>query len=533
MGVEFRLSLKQGFPVHTSSVNNSTSWFSSSLARGREGSVNVSRLPSLSLVSEEGYNYPLKRHASSSAVQTLESDCSLREGLKVNIDKRSIGGLNKVVGDGELPVEEGVLYTSLEQRGSSRFNLLIENLDALEKSLADSEALKLERDILQQLGRLGAVKLLDNCLSRSFEISNILGLSDVPTENIEECKTNGAPENHKAKVFVRSGKKEERKRKRESGSSVSGCNPSKSKSRTLRIPRNETGMAKGAKMASQLERIKINLGEETGQVVSFSCWAEAAGLDRKELQQRLRFGWYCRDELIKSTRSLVLYIAKSYWGAGITLDDLIQAGRLGVLQGAERFDHTRGIKFSTYVTYWIRKSMSRMVEQNGSAIQIPSTLIQAKHQITKARKALRNSNGKRPNDTEIAKFTGLSLAKIKAASECLRVVGSIDQKIGDLLNVEISETIPDTSTPSGEQEIIRQQMREEIYNILRGLDPRELQVLTVRYGFGGHQPKSLGETSRLLHISKEWVRRIEKKAIMRLRNEETVQNLRHYYYEYL
>nr|QKY65002.1 plastidic RNA polymerase sigma-subunit 3 [Passiflora contracta] len=583
MGAGFRLTLKWGFPVHSNYSSCSPYRFSSSFVGGREASVSLSRLSLLSLFSEEGYNYPLKMHASSSAVHTIGKDCSVREGLKVNTDKAP-GGPNNMVDDTGLLAEEGTPDISFKERGSSRFSWLMENLDLLEKSFADSDTLKLQRDILLQLGRLGALKLFNTCLSRSLKNSNMLDLTNVPTKNIEENNASGTPENPKAEIIVRTRKKEERKFRRKRASSRDGCkatsmplpskimendhensgispakNSLKSKSRRLMIARNEAEMSEGVKMVSDLERIRATLEEETGRVISLSCWAEAAGLDKKVLQQQLRFGWYCRDELIKSTRSLVLYIARNYRIKGIALDDLLQAGRLGVLQGAERFDHTRGFRFSTYIQYWIRKSMLTTVAQHSRGIQIPvCTFLSCReviyliifwfwlayilffffwfqcalrriiNRIQRAEKALSNCHGKHPDDIEIARFTGLSLAKIESANKCLRVVGSVDQKIGGCMNAKYLEYIPDMSIQTPEAFVTRQQMKEDIYNLLSGLNSTEIQVLALRYGFRDHQPKSFGEIGRLLRLSKQGVRNIEKKVITRLKNEESCQYLRHY-----
>lgn len=537
MGVGFRPSLKCGLPVHSQFVSNSPSRLPSSSVKGREGSFNLTRLSFLSVISEEGdilYRDPLKAFACSPGLQILENEHTQLEGSKMIFGKGSHNTIDILVPPS----------TSSSKDRNSRFSLLLENLNILEESFADSDVLKLERDILMHLGRLGALKLFNTCLRRTF--------SDVPTETVGECEINGISNNHVNEVIVRSAKKEERKSRRKRASSKtslvaslslpsksiqsgpgkptysSAKKASNSQSRRLVIARNEAEMSRGVKMVAKLEKIRTTLEEEAGRVVSWSCWAEAAGLDMKELQQRLRFGWHCRDELIRSTRPLVLYFARNYRGMGIALEDLLQAGTVGVLQGAERFDHTRGYRFSTYVQYWIRKSMSKIVTRHARGIQIPCTLSQAINQIQKARKALNTRYGKYADDTEIAKFTGLSLAKIESASKCLRVVGSIDQKVGDSLNAKYLEFMSDTSIQRPEEVVMRQHMIKDIHNLLRGMESRERQVLILRYGLKDHQPKSLEEIGKLFHVSKEWVRRLEKKVITRLRNEEICRNLRHY-----
>lgn len=117
--------------------------------------------------------------------------------------------------------------------------------------------------------------------------------------------------------------------------------------------------------------MRTAIEEDTKEEVSLRSWAEASGVEERVLQQQLYHGYYCRDELIRSTRSLVLYLAKKYRGMGLTLEELLQVGYIGVLQGAERFDSTRGYRFSTYVQYWIRRAMSKSVTTYGRTITIP------------------------------------------------------------------------------------------------------------------------------------------------------------------
>lgn len=556
MGVGFRLTPKWGSPMQSHSATNSTSMFSSFSARGMEASVNQARLSFLSVVSEEGdilNKHSFKSFACSSAAQNVENDCLQMERLKMNVDKTSHVSINNMMGNDKVSVEEEIStsHTRLRERMTSRISFLLDNLDTLEKLVADLDALKLERDILLQLGRLGALEFFNACLSRTLQTSNVLDLSAVPTENTGESKTDGMLGDLTGKTVVRTGKKEERKFRRERAASDNGKKttslslPSKtvqnnlpkptfvkrtssSSSRRSLIARNEAKMTRGVKVASDLERIRTTLEEETGQVVSLSCWAEATGLDKKVLQQQLQFGWYCRDEFIKNTHSLVLYIARNYRGMGIAMEDLIQAGNLGLLQGAERFDPTRGYRFSTYVQYWIRKSMLKIVERHARGIQIPYALSRSINKIQKARKALSNSHGRYPDDWEVAKFTGLSLAKIESAQKCLRVVASLDQKIGEGHYAKYSEFIPDMSIQNPEEAVMRQHMREEIYDLLRGLDSREKQVMVLRYGFKDNQPKSLAEIGRLFRVSKERVRKIEKKIMIKLRDEGIRRNLSRY-----
>ncbi|KAL6207839.1 hypothetical protein ACLB2K_018792 [Fragaria x ananassa] len=526
MGLGFRLNLKSGFPIHNSHwQTNSPSKLPSSFVRGREGSFSSARLSFLSVISEEcetSNKDPLKVYTCTSASPQLLDDGLSEIEEKMNPRRMSMSGSANMIDDKE--------YSLMSSAGlrTSHYTLLLQNLNVLEETFADSGVSKLEKEI---------------CLSRTLKTSSFLDLSDVPTEPIEEHKM-------ERKNIVRSNKKEERKsRKRTSYDSkkFSGTLPvkqmrggfkkpnpssvrraSNSRSRRLMMAKNEAELSVGVKVIADLERLKVTLEKETGKVPTLRCWAEAAGVDEKVLQQQLHFGWYCQDELVRSTRSLVLYLARNYRGLGVALDDLLQAGNLGLLQGAERFDPSRGYRFSTYVQYWIRKSMSRLVAQHARGIKIPNTLSKAINRIQKARKANYNSHMKYPDDGEIAKITGLSLAKISSASRCLRVMGSVDHKIWDCSAGTYMEFTPDIAVETPEESVMRQHMKNDIHVLLEGLNSREKKVLALRYGLNYCNPKSLEEIGRLFHVSKEWIRKIEKNALTKLRNEESNKNLSHY-----
>ncbi|KAM0968496.1 hypothetical protein ACFX2A_017142 [Malus domestica] len=516
MGFGFRLNvLKSGFPLHHSHCQAaaSPSKLSFTSVRGREGSFNSARLSFLSIMSEEGEisgKDTLKVCSFSSAsLQILEDGVSEMEQTSFRSSSSNTTGNN------QMPVADGNFRSvnTLESCSAAHFSLLLKNLDALEETFANSDVLKLEKEILLQLGRLGALQLFDACLSRTLTSSSFFYLSDIPTVPIEEHKMDKKVDNDRGfdHPIVSSAKRASKYRKSR-----------------LKIAKNEAEMSTGVKVIANLERIKATLEKETGTVATLSCWAEAVGVHEKVLLQKLHFGWYCQDELIRSTRSLVLYLARSYRGLGVAMDDLLQAGNQGLLQGAERYDHSRGYRFSTYVRYWIKKSMSRLVARHAREIQIPFTLSKAINQIQKARKATYNRHMRYPDDDEIAKITGLSLVRIRSASTCLRVVGSVDDKMWDNSPGTFMEFTPDASIKSPEETVTRRHMKKDIHDLLKCLNSKERQVLVLRYGLNNYDPNSLEEIGKLFDVSKEWIRKIEKKALTKLRDDETHRSLSHY-----
>ncbi|XP_073307024.1 RNA polymerase sigma factor sigC [Primulina huaijiensis] len=436
---------------------------------------------------------------------------------------------------------ESAYLTSLQATQTSWFKLMMKNLDMLEDIFVDIDLVRLEGDILKQLERLGALRYFRACLSRT--------LQSVPAKLAEEPSLNDPVTGYSSTLNFSTGRKELRKLRskrvleKENGSSMqefglktvsNNIKPPKlirqarTRNKRQKVTRNEAELSSSVKLVAELEKIRLILEEKTGEVPTLSSWAEATGVKKKELLHRLHYGWHCMDELVKSTRSLVLFIARNYRGLGVSFDVLIQAGNLGVLQGAERFDQSRGFKFSTYVQSWIRKSISTLIARHARGIRIPCSLSKGINQIQKARKYLSISNGNHPDDQEIAKFTGLSLAKIKSASECLRVVGSIDQKLGEGIGIKYLEATPDTSIANLEEAVIRQHMVKDLYTLVNGLEPREIQVLMLRFGLKNCQPRSLAEIGVLFGVSKEWIRKIERGALTKLRNEDCLKILRHY-----
>ncbi|KAJ8531392.1 hypothetical protein K7X08_026826 [Anisodus acutangulus] len=548
----FRLHLKWNF----SFSSNSSSWPSSHSFKGREASYDPARSlkPFINGDCEPSHSDPFRVRTCLSDPQLWTSDTSVTTEVKMQTGRGSPSNIYGDIGSHKIGISpDGEKPTYLNTTKSLHFSLLMKNLDLLENMFADSEMSRLERDILVQLEKLGALEFFHACLSRTHHCSTSPKVLDVPRELIEEVEKDDLVGNGMDKVVVRSRKKQERKSRRNRASrnanDIITVQPhtkniqedlqqpkfysgkrthAASRNKRQKIAKNEAEMSRGVKLVAELERIRSILEEETGQVATFSSWAEAAGLEQKELQQHLHFGWYCRDELLKSTRSFVLYLARNYRGLGVAFEDLVQAGNMGVLQGAVRFDHARGYKFSTYVQYWIRKSLSKLVAQHARGVRIPFTICKVINQIHKARKTLSRSHGKFPDDNEIAKVTGLSTARIAMASKCLRVVGSIDQKVGDCISAKVLELTPDKSITSPEEIVMRQDIIDNMYALLESLDPKEQQVIYFRFGLETHQRKSLEEIGRLYGVSKEWIRRIERRALTKLRSADCFQHLTHY-----
>lgn len=502
--------------------------YTPSTFRGSESLLESGRSSQHFSVEVEWHLHPLKPCAG--MLHNMESVSIYEESSKIYDMNICKGAYNSYVP--MKMIEDASPYVANHKSSSHlQFNLLMENIDEIEDIITGKNLPKLERDILTHVGNLGALQLFEACLSKTLD-------PNITNSNILFTK------NSVANTIVSTGKKEERKLKRSKATakmnekfeypkssavkrSLSGHKRSKSRNRKF-CARNEAEMSKGVKDIAELEITRTKLEENLNHPTSHACWAETAGIDQKTLQQRLQIGWYCRDRLIRSTYSLVVYLAKKYRGKGIAFDDLLQAGKMGVLKGAERFDSTRGYRFSTYVQYWIRKSMLALLDRHSKGIIIPVTMERIIKKMHAAKRDFYDSEGRYPQDEEIAELTGISVDNVTLARKCTRVAGSIDKEIVSGWRTKFMEVIPDTTMGTPEEIIMKQHIKKDIMQILESLESRERQVIELRYGLYDGRCKSLGEIAKLCSVTKEWIRKIEKSALIKIKSNRLAEGLKFY-----
>uniref|UniRef100_A0A0E0A3J3 RNA polymerase sigma factor n=1 Tax=Oryza glumipatula TaxID=40148 RepID=A0A0E0A3J3_9ORYZ len=431
-------------------------------------------------------------------------------------------------------------YTS----SNLEYNLLMQNIQVLESSLAGKDLVRLERDILVHIERLGALKSFNASTSRATLTQTYESEFSLPGDIIKLDPEIPLEEQNDV-VIVRSGKSQERKLKRmkasEKGSRVSVKTPSrKSKKssssqfiaewknypgRRRSIVREQSALLVTIKECANLEKIRENLLKD-GSEVSHASWAKAAGIDEALLRSRLQEGYCCRERLLVTTEWLVKYIAKTYAGMGTAFEDLLQAGKMGVLNGAEKFDSQKGCKFSTYVKYWIRKAMLALLAENSGVIQLPARMEGIIRKVREARRAIRYNTGRNPPDAEIAALIGVSVANVRLARKCSRRVVSLYTEIGVGQNAKFVEVTPDTSLEAPDEAMFRMQLRERLLHVLDRLPPREGHVLKLRHGLEDGKCRSLEQIGSIYHVSKEWIRKIEKSAMSKLRNDDVHNELK-------
>lgn len=235
-----------------------------------------------------------------------------------------------------------------------------------------------------------------------------------------------------------------------------------------------------------------------------------------------------RDRLIKHNLRLVVYIAKRYMGRGMALMDMIQEGNLGLIKAVEKFDVTKGYRFSTYATFWIKQSISRAIMEQGRNIRIPTHIIERISNIRKAEKEYQQKFNRDPNEKELAAILKLDVKKIKEAYEWMKDTTSLDVTIGDDEDVTIGSFVEDESVAESFEQIDNENQYNVLHEVLNTLSNREKDVILRRFGIGFERAETLEEIGKSLHLSRERIRQIEADAMRKLRNPRRAALLRNY-----
>lgn len=290
----------------------------------------------------------------------------------------------------------------------------------------------------------------------------------------------------------------------------------------------EQMFSKGIQELLKLERLQEELVKRYGGEPTFAQWAAAAGVDQKTLRERLNHGTLCKDKMIKSNIRLVISIAKNYQGAGMNLQDLVQEGCRGLIRGSEKFDASKGFKFSTYAHWWIKQAVRKSLSVQSRTIRLPFHIVDATYRVKEAKKQLYSENGRQPNNEEVAQATGLSMKRLQAVLLTPKPPRSLDQKVGFNQDLKPSDTIADPEAETSEDLLIKQFMREDLAKVLDTLNPREKQVIKMRFGLEDGRMKTLQEIGELMGVSRERIRQIESCGFRKLKNKKRTKYLQQY-----
>ncbi len=282
-------------------------------------------------------------------------------------------------------------------------------------------------------------------------------------------------------------------------------------------PDEEIELARKIADLLQLEELAAQFEADHGHFPDTKEWAILVDMPLIKFRRRLMLGRRAKEKMVQSNLRLVVSIAKKYMNRGLSFQDLIQEGSLGLIRAAEKFDHEKGYKFSTYATWWIRQAITRAIADQSRTIRLPVHLYETISRIKKTTKTLSQEFGRKPTEEEIAESMEMTIEKLRFIAKSAQLPISLETPIGKEEDSRLGDFI-EADIENPEQDVAKNLLREDLEGVLATLSPRERDVLRLRYGLDDGRMKTLEEIGQIFDVTRERIRQIEAKALRKLRH---------------